>query len=98
MADDVVPEEVKIVSGPFLPLCQYWFPLAELHVSDFPEECALALKPLLTGIFIQPVLVTKLVPYSLPLGYILVVYQPPVVEILIVTQKVHYLLFLLSSE
>ena len=56
MAHDVVPEEVKIVSGPFLPLCQHWFPLAGLHVCDFPEECALALEPLLAGIFIQIVL------------------------------------------
>ena len=28
VAHDVVPEEVKIVSGPFLPLCQHWFTLA----------------------------------------------------------------------
>ena len=74
MAHDVVPEEVKNVSGPFLPLCQLWFPLAGLHVSDFPEECALALEPLLAGIFIQIVLLTKLCPHSHPLGLILVVH------------------------
>ena len=46
MAHDVVPQEVKIVSGPFLPLCQLWFSLARLHVSDLSEECALALNHL----------------------------------------------------
>ena len=60
MAHDMVPEEVKIVFGPSLPLCQDWFPLAGLHVSNFLKECALALKPLLAGIFIQIVLLTKL--------------------------------------
>ena len=94
MAQD---EEVKIVSFHFC-LCQLWFPLAGLHVSDFPEECALALEPLLEGIFFQIVLLTKLVPQSLPLGPILVVHQTLVLENLIVMQKVHYLLFLLSSE
>ena len=74
MAHDVVPEEVKIVSDPFLPLCQHWFPLARLHVCNFPEECALALGPLLAGIFIQIVPLTKLCPHSLPLGPILVVH------------------------
>ena len=74
MAHNVVLEVVKIVSGPFLPLCQLWFPPARLHVSDFPEECALPLEPLLAGIFIQIVLLTKLCPHSLPLGPILVVH------------------------
>ena len=72
MAHDVVHQEVKIVSGSFLPLCQQWSPQDRLHVSDLSKECALALEPLLTGIFFQVVL-TKLVPHSLPLGPILVV-------------------------
>ena len=69
MAHDVVHQEVKIVSGPFL----LWSPQDRLHVSDLSEECALALEPLLAGIFSQVVLLTKLVPHSLPLGPILVV-------------------------
>ena len=73
MAHDMAPQEVEIVSGPFLPLCQLWSPQDRLHVSELPEECALALEPLLAGIFVQVVLLTKLVPYSLPLGPILVV-------------------------
>ena len=63
MAHDVVHQEVKIVSGPFLPLCQLWSPQDRLHVSDVAEECALALEPLLAGIFFQLVLLTKLVPH-----------------------------------
>ena len=74
MAHDVVPEEVKIVSGPFLPLCQQWFPLAGLHVNDFPKERALALEPVLAGILIQIVLFTKLGPHSLHLKPILVLH------------------------
>ena len=71
----MAPQEVEIVSGPHLPLCQLWCPQDRLHVSDLPEECALALEPHLAGIFVQVifVLVTKLVPYSLPLGPILIV-------------------------
>ena len=67
MAHNVVPQEVKIVAGPFQPLCQLWFTLARLHVCDLSEECALALKPSLAGIFVHVVLLTKLIPHSLPL-------------------------------
>ena len=73
MAHDMAPQEVEIVAGPFLPLCQLCYTQNRLHVSNLPEECALALEPLLAGIFVQVLLVTKLVPYSLPLGPILVV-------------------------
>ena len=38
-----------------------------LHVCDLSEECALALKPSLAGIFVHVVLLTKLIPHSLPL-------------------------------
>ena len=88
MAHNVVPQ-VKIVSGPFLPLCQLWFPLVRLHVSDLSKECALALKPSLAGIFVHVILLTKLIKHRLPLGPILVVHETLVVENFIVTQKVH---------
>ena len=38
MVHDVVHQEVKIVSGPFLPLYQLWCPQDRLHVSDLPES------------------------------------------------------------
>ena len=40
MAHDVVPEEVKIVSGPFLPLCQLWFPRPDfMRVTFLKSVC-----------------------------------------------------------
>ena len=72
MGQNVVPQEGKIVSGPFLTLCQLWFRLARLRVSDLSKECALALKQSLRGIFVHVVLGTKLIPYSPPFLFILV--------------------------
>ena len=66
MAHAVVHQEGKIVSGPLLPLCQLQCLLAQLHVCDLSEECALALKPSLAGIFVKVVVGTKLMPHSLP--------------------------------
>ena len=42
-------------------------PPAQLHVSDPSKECALALEPSLAGISVHAVLLTKLIPHSLPL-------------------------------
>ena len=54
--------KAKIVSGPFLPVV----PLVKLHVSDFSEECVLALELPMAGIFIQIVHLTKLTPTQPP--------------------------------